>query len=89
MYSAHGHYEQALYVSPDDDLVVVINGDVPDGEFYPADYLVSQFIVPAVNTTDGTGYPLAEFALITGGVILGVVAVVTLIIRKRRTIAVT
>ncbi|MHA2160507.1 MAG: serine hydrolase domain-containing protein [Candidatus Thorarchaeota archaeon] len=52
MYSAHGHYEQALYISPSEDMVIVITGNVPDGSFYPADSLVEYFIVPAIGLDD-------------------------------------
>ena len=34
---------------PEEDIVVVFTGHVPDGSYYPADYLVTHFILPAVG----------------------------------------
>ncbi|MHA2179310.1 MAG: serine hydrolase domain-containing protein, partial [Candidatus Thorarchaeota archaeon] len=92
LYSAHGHYEQALYVVPDQDLVIVFTGDVPDGSFHPADYIVSQHILPAVGVdfteTDPTAQfqtPLLEVSFLLGGVGIGIVALVVMryALRKR------
>ncbi|MHA2423934.1 MAG: serine hydrolase domain-containing protein [Candidatus Thorarchaeota archaeon] len=83
-YAAHGHYEQALYVIPGEDMVVVFTGHVPDGSFYPADYLVSRFILPAVGVdiTEPTQPILSqiplELVIAFGGIGIGVVALVTL-----------
>ena len=49
LYAAHGHYEQALYIVPEQDIVVVFTGHVPDGSVYPADYLVAIHILRAVG----------------------------------------
>lgn len=87
IYSAHGHYEQAVYVSPELDMVIVINGNVPDGDFYPADSLVRYQILPAVDEyLAGTdGFPLNEVALILSGSALVVIAIaVSVPIMKKR-----
>lgn len=82
IYSAHGHYEQALYVSPDHDLVVAFNGNVPDGEFYPADSLVRDYIIPAIDGEDTL--PVFEMALFFSGLALIATIVSFIIMRKRR-----
>jgi CubicO group peptidase (beta-lactamase class C family) len=74
IYSAHGHHEQAVYVSQEHDLVVVFNGNVPDGEFYPADSLIRDQIIPAI---DGESAPLPGFVLALSGIT--VVAATTVI----------
>jgi CubicO group peptidase (beta-lactamase class C family) len=83
IYSAHGHYEQAVYVSPEHDLVVVFNGNVPDGEFYPADSLVRERIIPAIDGEDGS--VLIEMALFYAGLALIATVLSYIIMRKRRT----
>jgi CubicO group peptidase (beta-lactamase class C family) len=82
IYSAHGHYEQAVYVSPEHDLVVVFNGNVPDGEFYPADSLIRDYIIPAI---EGESTLPPGFVLILSGfaVIAVTIVIAALIIRKR------
>jgi len=82
IYSAHGHYEQALYVSPEHDLVVVFNGNVPDGEFYPADSLVRDHIIPAIEGENTL--PVTEMVLFFSGLALIATAISFLIMRKRR-----
>jgi len=82
IYSAHGHYEQAVYVSPGHDLVVVFNGNVPDGEFYPADSLTIEQIIPAI---DGESSPLPGFVLVLGGfaAVAATTVIATHVFRKR------
>ncbi len=84
LYAAHGHYEQALYVIPEEDIVVVFTGHVPDGSFYPADYLVTRFILPAVgvnitdsNQSDPLQIPL-ELTFLLGGIGIGIIALVVM-----------
>jgi CubicO group peptidase (beta-lactamase class C family) len=84
IYSAHGHYEQALYVSPADDLVVVFNGNVPDGEFYPADSLVRNRIIPAIDGEGGSPRD-GTVLVVSGSALILIVAVVSIqVMRKRR-----
>jgi CubicO group peptidase (beta-lactamase class C family) len=81
IYSAHGHYEQAVYVSPEHDLVVVFNGNVPDGEFYPADSLVSNQIIPSIEGEGGL--PLIEMVLFFLGLFVISMVLSSLIMKKR------
>ncbi|MHA2084394.1 MAG: serine hydrolase domain-containing protein [Candidatus Thorarchaeota archaeon] len=91
LYAAHGHYEQALYVVPEQDIVVIFTGDVPDGSFYPADYIVSRYILPAVEVdfteidqTNQFQVPLLEVSLLLGGVGIGIVVLVVMRYAPRR-----
>jgi CubicO group peptidase (beta-lactamase class C family) len=83
IYSAHGHYEQALYVSQEHDLVVVFNGDVPDGEFYPADSLIRDRIIPAIDGEGGSPSGLLPLVL-SGSALIVVIAVVSIAVMKKR-----
>ncbi len=84
LYAAHGHYEQALYMIPEEDMVVVFTGHVPDGSYYPADYLVTHFILPAVGV-DSTAQtspnqweiPL-EATFLIGGISIGVMTLIVM-----------
>jgi hypothetical protein len=87
IYSAHGHYEQAVYVSQEHDLVVVFNGNVPDGEFYPADSLVRDWIIPAIDGELPPPPSLMVIAL-SGTAIIGVTIVIAIVIRNRNRISV-
>ncbi|MHA2192085.1 MAG: hypothetical protein ACXAAR_01515 [Candidatus Thorarchaeota archaeon] len=80
---AHGHYEQALYVSQEHDLVVVFNGDVPDGEFYPADSLIRDRIIPAIDGEGGSPSGLLPLVL-SGSALIVVIAVVSIAVMKKR-----
>ncbi len=83
IYSAHGHYEQALYVSQEQDLVVVFNGNVPDGEFYPADSLVRDQIIPAIDGEGGL--PPNDLVLVLSGIaLIAVIVVVSILVIKKR-----
>ena len=87
LYSAHGHYEQALYVIPEQDLVVVFTGDVPDDSFYPADYIVTQFILPAAGVDfteqEELQIPLIEVAILLGGVSIVALVVMRYVLRRK------
>ncbi|MHA1480888.1 MAG: serine hydrolase domain-containing protein [Candidatus Thorarchaeota archaeon] len=48
-YAANGHYEQKIYVAPDDDLVVVFTAHVPDDSPHPTDNFMVQYILPSVG----------------------------------------
>ncbi len=48
-YAATGHYEQKIYVVPEDDLVVVFTANVPDDRPHPTDGYMLSYILPAVR----------------------------------------
>jgi CubicO group peptidase (beta-lactamase class C family) len=90
VYSAHGHYEQALYICPIEDIVIAFNGHVPDGSFYPANYIATAYILPAVGLDDTTvsnlfGLP-SDTVFYAGMLGLGVVvsSVILLHVRRQR-----
>ena len=39
VYAAIGHYEQKIYVDPDNDMIVVFIADIADEDVHPTDYL--------------------------------------------------
>jgi len=84
IYSAHGHYEQALYIIPEQDMVIVFTGDVPDDSFYPSEYIVTRYILPAAGVayTEPLEIGLDEL------VVLGIIGIVALVliryVMKRR-----
>lgn len=48
-YQATGHYEQKIYVLPEQDIVVVFTGNIPDEDWHPTDYFVMQYLIPATE----------------------------------------
>jgi len=45
-YEATGHYEQKIFVLPEEDIVVVFTGDIQDEDWHPTDYFVMEFVIP-------------------------------------------
>jgi CubicO group peptidase (beta-lactamase class C family) len=50
-YQATGHYEQKIYVLPEEDMVVVFTGDIQDEDWHPTDWFVVQCVMPAIVDT--------------------------------------
>ena len=46
-YSAKGRYEQMIYVLPDEDMVVIFTSNIEPGT-YNMDYLIENYILPAI-----------------------------------------
>ncbi len=46
-YEATGHYEQKIYVLPEEDIVVAFTGDIQDEDWHPTDYFVMEFVIPS------------------------------------------
>jgi CubicO group peptidase (beta-lactamase class C family) len=46
-YVATGHYEQKIYVLPEEDIVVVLTGDIQDEDWHPSDYFVIEYVIPS------------------------------------------
>jgi CubicO group peptidase (beta-lactamase class C family) len=44
-YEATGHYEQKIYILPEDDIVVVFTGDIADEDWHPTDYFVMEYVL--------------------------------------------
>jgi len=49
-YAATGHYEQKIYVAPEDDLVVVFTANIADEDPHPTDGFMISYILPAVRS---------------------------------------
>jgi hypothetical protein len=74
IYEATGHYEQKIYVIPEQDIVVVITGDVQDADYHPTDYFVLTYVLPSL--TRGSANYASVFILSVSIVILAIPAVV-------------
>jgi CubicO group peptidase (beta-lactamase class C family) len=48
-FEATGHYEQKIYILPEEDIVVVFTGDIADEDWHPSDYFVMEYVIPAVE----------------------------------------
>ncbi len=53
-YAATGHYEQKIYVAPEDDLVVVFTANIADEDPHPTDSFMLNYILPAIRTASDT-----------------------------------
>ncbi len=51
-YEATGHYEQKIFVIPEEDIVVVFTGNIQDEDWHPSDYFVIEYVIPASGTSD-------------------------------------
>ncbi len=50
VYAATGHYEQKIYVVPEDDLVVVFTANIADEDPHPTDSILFTFILPSLDS---------------------------------------
>ena len=57
-YEATGHYEQKIYILPEQDMVVVFTGDVQDEDWHPTDYYVMEYIIPSFEDEDASLDPI-------------------------------
>jgi CubicO group peptidase (beta-lactamase class C family) len=82
-YEATGHYEQKIYVVPEQDIVVVFTGDVQDEDWHPTDYFVMEYVIGQQES----GISSAERLFIVNVSILTVIlAPIPFVIFKLRTI---
>ena len=51
-YEATGHYEQKIYVLPNEDIVAVFTGDIADEDWHPTDYFVMQYVINATEKNE-------------------------------------
>jgi len=45
-YEATGHYEQKIFILPEEDIVVVFTGNIQDEDWHPSDYFVIEYVIP-------------------------------------------
>ncbi len=57
IYYANGHYDQKIFVDPSRDLVAVFTCSIADGDYYPANYLFLNYILPAIDEYTPTSNP--------------------------------
>ncbi|MFW9768723.1 MAG: serine hydrolase domain-containing protein [Candidatus Thorarchaeota archaeon] len=46
-YEATGHYEQKIYILPEQDIVCVFTGDIADEDWHPTDHFVMEYVLNA------------------------------------------
>jgi CubicO group peptidase (beta-lactamase class C family) len=46
-YEATGHYEQKIFVLPEEDIVAVFTGNIADEDWHPTDYFITEYVIPA------------------------------------------
>jgi len=49
-YAAHGYKGQFIYLAPEQDLVIVITGNISDKEFVQPQLLIWKYLIPAVGS---------------------------------------
>ncbi|MHA2067561.1 MAG: serine hydrolase domain-containing protein, partial [Candidatus Thorarchaeota archaeon] len=84
-YSARGYQGQYIYVVPEEDLVVVFTSDMDD-IYISTDYIVTDYIIPAVQDTIlPTGFDLLPTIILSSGIVgAAVLAVLVAYVLKRR-----
>ncbi|MHA2045460.1 MAG: serine hydrolase domain-containing protein, partial [Candidatus Thorarchaeota archaeon] len=70
-YEATGHYEQKIFVIPEQDIVVVFTGDIQDIDWHPTDYFVAEYVIPATGSS-GSSEGLAPLLFLSIGLILAI-----------------
>ena len=79
-YEATGHYEQKIFVIPEEDIVVVFTGDIQDEDWHPSDYFVIECVIPA---SEGPG-PVDPLLIINVSVLVVLVLPIPIIFVRRR-----
>jgi CubicO group peptidase (beta-lactamase class C family) len=46
-YEATGHYEQKIFVLPEEDIVAVFTGNIADEDWHPTDHFIMEYVIPA------------------------------------------
>jgi len=80
-YEATGHYEQKIYILPEQDMVVVFTGDVQDEDWHPTDFYVTNYVISAPDDASSFMNPL--FIANTSLLVLVVAPIPFVIIRMR------
>jgi CubicO group peptidase (beta-lactamase class C family) len=85
MYSCRGLYNQMIYVLPDQDIVIVITGDMKSGgtDSYIADYILASITAYQQNPQPAQAQPQGVPAYPVTALVAGILIAVTLIHRRR------
>jgi CubicO group peptidase (beta-lactamase class C family) len=79
-YEATGHYEQKIYVLPEQDMVVVFTGDIADEDWHPSDYFVIEHVIPSTEGSE----PVDPTLVISVSVLVILVLPVPIVFVRRR-----
>jgi len=79
-YEATGHYEQKIFVLPEQDIVVVFTGDIADEDWHPTDYFVMEYVI---QSSEGPG-PLDPVFIIDVSILIVILLPIPIIIAKHR-----
>lgn len=79
-YEATGHYEQKIFVLPDEDIVVVFTGNIQDEDWHPSDYFVIEYVIPA---SDGV-IPVDPMLIINLSILIVLILPIPTLFAKRK-----
>ena len=80
-YEATGHYEQKIYVLPEEDIVVVFTGNIQDADWHPTDYFVMEHVIPG---TEEVTLPVDPLPVINMSIIVIMVVPLPIVFLRRR-----
>jgi len=80
-YAATGHYEQKIFVLPEQDIVVVFTGDIQDEDWHPSDYFVMEYIIP--SDLGSNGFPGPAFIADTSILVMFLAPLPIILVRIR------
>jgi CubicO group peptidase (beta-lactamase class C family) len=79
-YEATGHYEQKIYILPEEDIVVVFTGDIQDEDWHPTDYFVIEYVIPSLEDTDVVDPHL----IINGSILVVLILPIPIVFARQR-----
>ena len=79
-YEATGHYEQKIYVLPEQDMVVVFTGNIADEDWHPSDYLVIEHVIPSTEGPE----PIDSTLLVSVSVLVVLFLPIPIVLARRR-----
>ena len=83
-YEATGHYEQKIYILPEQDIVVVFTGDVQDEDWHPTDYYVMEYIISGLEDANE---PLDPVIIVNISLLVIILAPLPIILVRMRSVA--
>ena len=83
-YEATGHYEQKIYILPEQYIVVVFTGDVQDEDWHPTDYYVMEYIISGLEDANE---PLDPVIIVNISLLVIILAPLPIILVRMRSVA--
>jgi CubicO group peptidase (beta-lactamase class C family) len=80
LYEATGHYEQKIFIIPEEDIVVVFTGDIQDEDWHPSDYFVIEYVIPALEEPG----PVDPFVIINVSILIVLILPIPIVFARRR-----